>query len=78
MLILPMFAIGELINIMQCVKASLDRVSDTLSYKPDVADASEPVHVEEPLSLKFWDVTFRYPTSTVDNLACISFTLRER
>ncbi|MDQ8734170.1 ABC transporter transmembrane domain-containing protein [Paenibacillus sp. LHD-38] len=77
MLIWPMFAIGELINIMQRGNASLDRVNETLGYKPDVADAGVPVHVKEPSSLQFRDVTFRYPSSTVDNLANVSFTLRQ-
>lgn len=77
MLIWPMFAIGELINIMQRGNASLDRVSETLGYKPDVADSSVPVRVEEPSSLQLQDVTFRYPSSTTDNLGNISFMLRQ-
>ncbi|WP_138753839.1 ABC transporter ATP-binding protein [Paenibacillus sinopodophylli] len=77
MLIWPMFAIGELINIMQRGNASLDRVSETLGYKPDVADAGKIVPVEEPSSLQFRDVTFRYPSSAVDNLTNVSFTLRQ-
>ncbi|OMF37244.1 multidrug ABC transporter permease/ATP-binding protein [Paenibacillus sp. FSL H8-0548] len=77
MLIWPMFAIGELINIMQRGNASLDRVSETLGYKPDVNDASVPVRVEEPTSLSFSKVTFRYPSSTVDNLSKVSFTLHQ-
>lgn len=77
MLIWPMFAIGELINIMQRGNASLDRVSETLGYKPDVNDASVPVRVEEPSSLAFSKVTFRYPSSTVDNLKQVSFTLHQ-
>lgn len=77
MLIWPMFAIGELINIMQRGNASLDRVNETLGYKPDVADAKAPIHVEEPSSLQFRNVTFRYPSSTVDNLIDVSFKLRQ-
>ncbi len=77
MLIWPMFAIGELINIMQRGNASLDRVNETLGYKPDVEDASAPEQVEEPSSLQFRDVTFRYPSSAVDNLRDVSFTLRQ-
>lgn len=38
MLIWPMFAVGELINILQRGNASLDRVNKTLSYPPDVRD----------------------------------------
>lgn len=77
MLIWPMFAIGELINIMQRGNASLDRVNETLGYKPDVEDASAPIQVKEPSSLQFRDVTFRYPSSAVDNLQGVSFTLRQ-
>ncbi|MDQ0113500.1 ABC transporter ATP-binding protein [Paenibacillus harenae] len=77
MLIWPMFAIGELINIMQRGNASLDRVNETLGYKPDVPEADAPVAVEEPQGLQFQDVTFRYPSSTVDNLIDVSFMLRQ-
>lgn len=41
MLIWPMLAIGELINIMQRGNASLDRVLETLARQPDVEDAAE-------------------------------------
>jgi len=41
MLIWPMLAIGELINIMQRGNASLDRVLETLAQQPDVEDAAE-------------------------------------
>ena len=37
-----MFAIGELINIMQRGNASLDRVNETLSYEPDVIVSAPP------------------------------------
>lgn len=77
MLIWPMFAIGELINIMQRGNASLDRVSETLGYKPDVADAATQVTVDEPTSVEFKNVTFRYPSSQVDNLVDLSFALSQ-
>ncbi|MBD2868251.1 ABC transporter ATP-binding protein [Paenibacillus arenilitoris] len=77
MLIWPMFAIGELINIMQRGNASLDRVNETLGYKPDVADAGASIPVDEPTSLAFRNVTFRYPSSEVDNLKDVTFTLRQ-
>lgn len=77
MLIWPMFAIGELINIMQRGNASLDRVSETLGYKPDVPDAKELARIGEPSTLEFRSVTFRYPSSQVDNLVNVSFRLRQ-
>lgn len=75
MLIWPMFAIGELINIMQRGNASLDRVNDTLAYKADVEDAEEVASVTEPETMVFDQVTFRYPSSSIDNLVNVSFKL---
>jgi ATP-binding cassette subfamily B protein len=76
MLIWPMFAIGELINIMQRGNASLDRVNETLAYKPDVQDPPQTVHVSVPETIEFDRVTFRYPSSPIDNLVDISFKLK--
>lgn len=75
MMIWPMFAIGELINIMQRGGASLDRVNETLNVKPDVADDAHPVAVAIPESIAFSEVTFRYPTSTINNLEHINLTI---
>lgn len=76
MMIWPMFAIGELINIMQRGSASLDRVNETLNVQPDVQDPAHPVSVSRPESITMKDVTFRYPTSTVDNLSHMSLELK--
>ena len=76
MLIWPMFAIGELINIMQRGNASLDRINETLGMKPDVKDTEAPIEVAVPESIEFDPVTFRYPSSSIDNLVDVSFTLR--
>jgi len=77
MMIWPMFAIGELINIMQRGNASLDRLNHTLSYQPDVKDADKPKTLQEPGDIQFEHVTFRYPTSSKDNLTDVSFTVRK-
>jgi ATP-binding cassette subfamily B multidrug efflux pump len=77
MLIWPMMAIGELINVMQRGNASLDRVNETLGYKPDVADHAGHPEMKLPQSLVFDKVTFRYPSSSVDNLNQVSFTLKQ-
>ncbi len=76
MMIWPMFAIGELINIMQRGSASLDRVNETLDVPPDVQDVAQPVPVDHPESITMKDVTFRYPTSTVDNLSHVNLELK--
>ncbi|CAM2885768.1 ABC transporter transmembrane domain-containing protein [Paenibacillus sediminis] len=75
MMIWPMFAIGELINVMQRGGASLDRVNETLSVAPDVQDAKDPIDVKELEAIEMKDVTFRYPTSAVNNLEDINLRI---
>ncbi|MFD3447231.1 ABC transporter ATP-binding protein [Microbacteriaceae bacterium 4G12] len=76
MMIWPMFAIGELINVMQRGNASLDRVNETLAYEPDVVNSRRPVQVHEPVSIEFQNVSFSYPMSDTDNLKNVSFSLK--
>ncbi|SDT12911.1 ATP-binding cassette, subfamily B [Paenibacillaceae bacterium GAS479] len=75
MLIWPMFAIGELINMLQRGSASLDRVEETLGAKADVADSGTLMDVEMPEEITFRNLTFRYPSSQEDNLRDINFSL---
>ncbi|ART75643.1 multidrug ABC transporter permease/ATP-binding protein [Sutcliffiella horikoshii] len=76
MLIWPMFAIGELINVMQRGNASLDRVNETLAYKEDVRDHHETIDVSTPSMIEFNQVTFKYPSSNAENLKNVSFHLK--
>ena len=62
MLICPMFAVGELINILQRGNASLDRVNATLSYEADVKETTEPKSVSGVHSIDFHNVSFAYPS----------------
>ncbi|MCR8845929.1 ABC transporter transmembrane domain-containing protein [Paenibacillus sp. SC116] len=75
MLIWPMFAIGDLINVMQRGNASLDRINETLYYKPDVADAASTQDVTLPEKFEWKQYQFRYPSSTVNNLEEVTLTL---
>ncbi|MBP3039643.1 ATP-binding cassette domain-containing protein [Bacillaceae bacterium Marseille-Q3522] len=75
MLIWPMFAVGELINIMQRGNASLDRVQETLSYEADVKDPETEKTVATPEKINFDNVSFRYPSAHYDNLSSIQFEI---
>ncbi|AXN40054.1 ABC transporter ATP-binding protein [Peribacillus butanolivorans] len=75
MLIWPMIAVGELINVMQRGNASLDRVQDTLSYEADVKNSLKPERISNPEDINFDQVSFTYPSSTVVNLSNISVQL---
>ncbi|MFJ7752434.1 ABC transporter ATP-binding protein [Peribacillus muralis] len=75
MLIWPMIAVGELINVMQRGNASLDRVQDTLSYERDVKNPLGLESIPNPEDITFQQVFFTYPSSSVVNLANISVQL---
>ncbi|MFS0601590.1 ABC transporter ATP-binding protein [Peribacillus frigoritolerans] len=75
MLIWPMIAVGELINVMQRGNASLDRVQDTLSYEADVKNSMGMESITNPGNIQFNSLHFTYPSSTVVNLSDISVQL---
>ncbi|MGE7944993.1 ABC transporter ATP-binding protein [Lysinibacillus xylanilyticus] len=73
----PIFAIGELINVMQQGSASLDRVQETLNYEADVRNIANPQMIATPNAIGFDDLTFQYPMSQVKNLQRISLSLKK-
>ncbi|MGE7916941.1 ABC transporter ATP-binding protein [Lysinibacillus xylanilyticus] len=73
----PIFAIGELINVMQQGSASLDRVQETLNYEADVQNIANPQMIATPNAIGFDDLTFQYPMSQVKNLQRISLSLKK-
>jgi len=77
MLTWPMFAIGELMNVMQRGNASLDRVNETLRHVEDVKDPEAPKTVEQPDIIEFADYTFRYPKSREENLKHIHLKIKK-
>ncbi|MCP3026821.1 ABC transporter ATP-binding protein [Halobacillus sp. A5] len=77
MLIWPMFAVGELINVMQRGNASLDRVNETLSQSPEVVPPGNPIHVDNPRTINFKDVTFTYPQIKEASLKRITLRINQ-
>ena len=77
MAIWPMFAIGELINVMQRGNASLDRVQETLAYEQDVKDPTNPITLKNASSVGFEQFGFQYPLSQVKNLQNIQVKLKK-
>lgn len=73
----PMFAIGELINVMQQGSASLDRVQDTLDYEADVKNPAHATAFTSPNTIGFSEFTFQYPLSQAKNLQQISLNLQK-
>ncbi|MEC1303340.1 ABC transporter ATP-binding protein [Lysinibacillus capsici] len=73
----PIFAIGELINVMQQGNASLDRVQETLNYEADVQNIPNPQMIATPNAIGFDALTFQYPMSQVKNLQQVSLSLKK-
>src|SRR5690625_1478812 len=72
MLIWPMFAVGELINILQRGNASLDRVDGTLNYKADVTNPEAAQEISSISRLDFEQVSFSYPDTNYNQLQDIN------
>lgn len=77
MLIWPMFAVGELINILQRGNASLDRVNNTLDYQADITNPEKPEKVHSVDSIEFGHVTFFYPETETAQLDGISLEVKK-
>lgn len=77
MLIWPMFAVGELINILQRGNASLDRIEDTMSYKADVQSPEHGKNVHGVDTIEFNQVTFSYPETEYNQLKSIELHVKK-
>ncbi|ANU12465.1 ABC transporter ATP-binding protein [Planococcus halocryophilus] len=75
MIVWPMFAIGEMINILQRGNASLDRVNNTLEYPEDVTDPQKPLIAGKLEKIGFKDFNFTYPQSSSINLQGINLSM---
>ncbi len=68
MLIWPMFAVGELINVLQRGNASVDRVNEILRYKADVENLPNPIKIKDLSEIRFKNVQFSYPFTKSNQL----------
>jgi ATP-binding cassette subfamily B multidrug efflux pump len=75
MLIWPMIAFGEFINILQRGTASVDRLSAGLMQTADVQEPKSTVSVAQPDRIVMEGLTFRYPGALHDSLSDISLQL---
>lgn len=67
MLIWPMYAFGELINVVQRGTASLERIETTMNEVPDVSSTGT-VHIDVPEKITFKSLSFRYPNANRESL----------
>ena len=73
-IIWPMMAITEMIDMSSRGKASLNRVSELLDTKQDVADNATAQPIDNVQGqIEFSNLTFRYPEGDYDALTDVSF-----
>ncbi len=72
----PVMAVSELIDMTSRGKASLERISQLLDARQDVADSADAKPLENVRGeIAFRNLTFRYPGAEYDALKEISFTI---
>ncbi len=76
LLIWPMIAFGEFINILQRGTASVERIQANLDQQPDIVTPASPIAVGTPDSIAFRGLTFRYPTAQSDSLREIELNVK--
>lgn len=73
----PIMAVSELIDMTSRGKASLERLSELLDAKVDVADRENSDSLENVRGdIEFRNLTFRYPDGEYDALKNVSFTIK--
>ena len=76
LVIWPVMAVSELIDMGSRGKASLERISKLLDAPIDVKDAPDVEALTDPKgTIEFRDLTFRYPDGEFDALSNVSFTI---
>ncbi|OXS57761.1 multidrug ABC transporter permease/ATP-binding protein [Cohnella sp. CIP 111063] len=75
MLIWPMIAFGEFINVLQRGSASAGRLDDVLAERADVKDAADPIELGVPESIEMKALSFTYPSASVPSLIDVSVRL---
>jgi ATP-binding cassette subfamily B protein len=75
MLIWPMFAVGELVNIMQQGRASYNRVLETLMTKKAVVEPENAAMLQTHDPIRFENVSFSYPKASGLQLNEVTFSV---
>lgn len=77
MLIWPMYALGNFINMYQQANASMDRIQEVLDYDEDIKDSPDAENLKTNPDILFDEFSFKYPTSKRDVLKDICIDLKK-
>ena len=62
MLVWPMHAFGNFINMKQQGIGSMDRIQEVLNYKEDIVDSKEAINLSTNPNIEFRNHSFKYPS----------------
>ena len=77
MLVWPMHAFGNFINLKQQANASMDRVQEVLDYKEDIMDSDEAIDLYTSPDIEFINHSFKYPSSKEDVLKDLNIKIEK-
>ena len=75
MLVWPMHAFGNFINLKQQANASMERVQEVLDYKEDIVEKEGAIHMSTKPNIEFVNHSFKYPSSKENILKDINLRL---
>ena len=76
MLVWPMYAFGNFINLKQQATASMDRVQEVLDYKEDIIESEEAKDLKINPDIEFKNHSFKYPSSQEDVLRDLNIKIK--
>lgn len=76
MLVWPMYAFGNFINIKQQANASMDRIQEVLDYKEDIVESKDVIDLRTNPDIEFKNHSFKYPSSKEDILKDLNIGIK--
>ncbi|WP_296141343.1 ABC transporter ATP-binding protein [uncultured Anaerococcus sp.] len=76
MLIWPMFAVGEFLNLHQQASAAMDRILEILNYKEEIKISDNKKVVDDPLDITFVNHSYKYPSSNELSLNNLNLNIK--
>lgn len=77
MLVWPMYAFGNFINLKQQASASMDRVQEVLDYKEDIVESPKAFDIKTNPNIEFRNHSFKYPSSKEDVLKDLNIEIKK-
>lgn len=77
MLVWPMHAFGNFINLKQQANASMERVQEVLDYEEDILDSEKSIDITANPDIEFINHSFKYPSSEGDVLKDLNIKIEK-